>query len=152
VLLRYLHVATWDDERYLAQTQVAALYRVQERYEPAIDADLQALKIWPHWPNAYFGLAQTYYFLQDWHKVVHWTEVGRAMPRPETIQVVNPMDYSFNWIIYYTNALYRIGAVQEAQEWTQRALEICPDAPWHRQNFLLFGRELHAAQQSQDTV
>jgi tetratricopeptide (TPR) repeat protein len=152
VLSHYLDVATWDDERYQAQTRVAVLYRSQKRYEQAIAADLQALKICPHWPDAYFGLAQTYYFLQDWHKVVHWTEVGRAMPRPETILVLNPMDYHFNWIIYYTNALYHVGAVQEAQAWTRRALEICPDDPWHRQNFLLFGRELQAAQQSQDAT
>jgi glycosyltransferase involved in cell wall biosynthesis len=146
--LHYLRVATWNDEHYLAQTQVAELYRTAQRYELAIDADLQALKICPHWPDAYLGLAKTYYFLQDWHKVIHWTEVGRAMPQPETIHIINPIDYRYNWIIYYTNALYRVGAVQEAQEWTRLALEICPADPWHRQNFFLFEGEVHATHQS----
>jgi glycosyltransferase involved in cell wall biosynthesis len=142
VFLHYLRVAAWNDERYLAQTQVADLYRTAQRYELAIDADLQALKICPHWPDAYLGLAKTYYFLQDWHKVIHWLEVGRAMPRPETIQIINPMDYRYNWIIYYTNALFHVGEVQEALAWTRRALEICPDDAWHRDNFLLFTQAL----------
>jgi glycosyltransferase involved in cell wall biosynthesis len=142
VFLRYLSVATWNDERYLAQTQVADLYRTAQRYELAIDADLQALKICPHWPDAYLGLAKSYYFLRDWHKVMHWTEVGRAMPRPETLHIINPMDHRYNWIIYYTNALFHVGEVQEALAWTQRALEVCPDDGWHRDNFLLFARAL----------
>jgi hypothetical protein len=149
---RYLDVATWDEERYLAQTQVASLHQAQRQYEKAIDADLQALKICPHWPDAYFGLARTYYFLRDWHRVIHWTEVGRAMPRPDTIHIINPMDYRYSWIIYYTNALYHVGAVQDAQAWTQQALEICPDDPWHRANSLVFARTPQMALESRDLV
>jgi glycosyltransferase involved in cell wall biosynthesis len=148
MLQRYLRVATWDDERYLAQTKVAELYRIEQRYDLAIESDLQALKICPHWPDAYFGLARTYYFLQDWHKVIHWTDLGRAMPRPETIHILNPLDYRYNWIIYYTNALYHVGAIEEAQAWTRRALQICPDDPWHRENFHLFSTTFQHAGQS----
>ena len=56
------------------------------------------------------------------------------MPWPDTIHIVNPMDYRFSWIIYYTNALYQVGAAREAQLWTQRALEICLDDAQHREN------------------
>jgi glycosyltransferase involved in cell wall biosynthesis len=135
---RYVRASTWDEERYYAQTRVADLCRALYRYEEAADADLAALKICPHWPDAYFGLAETYYHLHDWHKVVHWCEVGRAMPRPDTPLFVNPLDYSFNWIIFYTNALYHVGEVGEALGWTKRALALRPDDAWHRENFLLF--------------
>jgi glycosyltransferase involved in cell wall biosynthesis len=147
---QYLRIATWDDERYLGQVRVAELYRVEKRYELAIHADLQALKVCPHWPDAYFGLAKTYYFLQDWAKVVHWTEVGRAMPQPDTLHFVNPMDYRYNWIIYYTNALYHEGALEEAQAWTRRALEICPDDPWHRENWMIFAQALQASREAKE--
>lgn len=148
LLQNYLQVAGWDEERYLAQTQIADLYRAESRYDLAINAGLQALKICPHWPDAYFGLAKTYYFLQDWHRVIHWTEIGRAMPAPDTIQIINPLEYRYGWIIYYTNALFRVGAIREAQEWTRRALEICPDAPWHRENYLACARALQETERA----
>ncbi len=141
---QYLEVATWDEERYVAQIRIADLQRSLENYEPALTASLEALKIFPHWPDAYFGLAKTYYFMRDWPKVVHWTHLAREMRPPQTMLMVNPMDYRYNWIIYYTNALYHLGELQEALAWTRMALEICPDNPWHRENFLVFARALQA--------
>jgi tetratricopeptide (TPR) repeat protein len=139
---KYLRVATWDDERYYAQTRLANLLRAARRFDEAVEANLGSLKICPHWPDAYFGMAETYYHLRDWHKVVHWCEVGRAMPRPDTPLFVNPFDHSFNWVIFYTNALYHVGEVGEALRWTKRALELRPDDAWHRENFLLFAAAL----------
>ncbi|MET0625762.1 MAG: glycosyltransferase [Pyrinomonadaceae bacterium] len=135
---RYLRAAIWDDERYYAQTRLASLLRAAGRFDESIEANLGSLRVCPHWPAAYFGLAETYYHLRDWHKVVHWCEVGRAMPRPDTPLFVNPLDQSFNWIIFYTNALYHLGETEEALRWTRRALELRPDDAWHRENFLLF--------------
>jgi tetratricopeptide (TPR) repeat protein len=130
--------STWDDERYLAQVQVADLHRQQGDFDRALDADLRALKTCPHWPYAYFSLAQTYYYQRDWHKVVHWCEVGRAMPEPDSILLMDPAAYRYGWIIYFTNALYHIGALDEARAWTRRALEHCPDDEQHLANLQFF--------------
>jgi glycosyltransferase involved in cell wall biosynthesis len=135
---RYLRIAGRNDESYLARIQLADVNRRAGRYNQAINTCLLALKVCPHWPDAYFGLAQTFYFLRDWHAVIHWTEVGRAMPRPDTLQIINPLDYSFNWIIYFSNALFHINEVAEGVEWTRRALEICPDDPWHVENLRIY--------------
>ena len=48
----YLRTGTWDEERYVAQLNVSALHRRRERYEQAINSDLNALKICPHWTGA----------------------------------------------------------------------------------------------------
>ncbi len=144
ILQQYVNVGQWDDERFAAQTQLAELHRIQRRYDLALDADLSALKIHPHWPNAYFGLARTYYFLQDWPKVIHWCDIGRTLPTPTTMLFTNPREYDLTWIIYYTNALYHRGNLEAAFTWTQRALDIQPDDPWHRQNLESFARELKA--------
>jgi glycosyltransferase involved in cell wall biosynthesis len=136
--LRYLALATWDDERYLAQTAVAGLLRMQNRLDEAVDADLQAIKLRARWPDAYFGLAQTSYFLGRWADVVHWCDVGRALPPPETDHILNLAAYRHQWIIYYTNALYHLGRPAEALRWTEHALSLTPDDPWHRQNAAFF--------------
>jgi glycosyltransferase involved in cell wall biosynthesis len=142
VLRRYLDVAFWDDERYRAQTQVAALLRALERYPEAIDADLAALKIHPRWPDAYFGLAESYYYLRDWPKVIHWADIGRALPLPDTTLFLDRRNYSYRWIIHYTNALYHTGDIAAALDWTRRALELAPDDPWHQRNLIYFAEQL----------
>lgn len=135
---RCVERSTWDDERYLAQLQIADLHRRRGSFDQALDADLRALKVCPHWPSAYFSLAQTYYYLRDWHKVIHWCEVGRAMPEPETLHLLNRAAYRYDWIIYFTNALYHVGAATEAQAWTRRAVELCPDDEQHLANLRFF--------------
>ena len=137
-LAGHLERCAWDDERYQSLLQAAAIHLEQNDGDAAVDSLLQALKVCPHWPDAYFALARTYYYRGDWHKVVHWTEIGRAMPQPQTLLFTNPMDYRFNWIICYTCALYHVGEVQEALHWTRQALAICPDDVMHRQNLAFF--------------
>ena len=80
---------------------------------------------------------QTYYFLRDWSKVAHWMDIGRSLPLPPTLHFVRPLDYHFAWIIYYTNALYQLCAVDQAEAWTRHALEICPDDAQHLANLRL---------------
>jgi tetratricopeptide (TPR) repeat protein len=130
--------STWDEERYMTQLHLSDLHRRAERYEEAIDADLRSLKICPHWPNAYFSLAETYYFLGDWHKVIHWAEIGRAMPAPDTMMIMDPTSYRYRWLIHYTNALYHVGAVDDARVWTARALQQVPDDAQHLANLRFF--------------
>jgi GT2 family glycosyltransferase len=144
VLERYLTVGAWADERYAAQTLIADLHRNAHRYEQALDANLAALKIYPRWPDAYFGLARTYYFLEHWPNVIYWTDLGRALPPPETLLFVNPADYQHAWIIYYTNALYRTGELRAALDWTNRALELDPGNGWHQTNLDYFSRLIEA--------
>jgi tetratricopeptide (TPR) repeat protein len=138
MLQRCAGASEWDEERYMAHLETSSLLRRDERYDEAIDADLQALKVCPHWPNAYFSLAQTYYFRQDWHKVVHWSEVGRAMPEPDSVHIMDRTSYRYGWIIFYANALYHVGAADEARAWTLRALSHCPDDEQHLSNLAFF--------------
>jgi glycosyltransferase involved in cell wall biosynthesis len=140
VFKQFLLVADWDDNYYLALTHVANLYRRLKTYGKAIEADLRALEVCPRWPDAYFGLAKTYYSLRDWHAVIHWAEIGRSMELPETRAIINPMDYHYNWLIYYAYALHQVGRSVEALDWTRRAISIRPDDPRHQLNLTLFSR------------
>lgn len=140
---RYLAVATWDDERYLAQVAVAGLLRALNRLDEAIDSDLQAVKCKPRWPDAYFGLAQTAYFQARWPDVVHWCDVGRSLPTPDTEHILDLAASQHRWIIHYTNALYHLGRPAEALAWTERALALRPDDPWHHHNRTFFAEMMN---------
>src|SRR5262249_37524393 len=142
--LRYSHISPWNDERYFAHLKLARLLRQQNRFEDAADIALQAIKTNPFWGNAYFSLAETYYYERKWDHVVHWAELGKGQKPPNTLCIVNPRECRYDWIIYYTNALYHLGRVHEALEWTKRALAICPGDMSHSINRQVFAKRIQA--------
>ena len=148
----YVRRSTWDEEKYLAEVELARLHRHDADYHAAIESALQALKILPNWPHAYFSLGESYYCLQDWPKVVEWIELGRRLPIPETICITNPMDVRYRWIIHYANALYHVGRVKDALKWTEAALEICPGATWHIENDRFFREALRSSELDRDSA
>jgi hypothetical protein len=79
---------------------------------------------------------------------VHWIDVGRRLPAPDAA-VVDPLEYRYNWLVYYTNALYGTGRLREALEWTEHALQICPTDQWHLANRQFFLAQLATAGGSQ---
>jgi glycosyltransferase involved in cell wall biosynthesis len=141
-LERYVRMSTWDEEKYLAQLRIAALLRSQLKYAAALDAATTALAICPRWPQAYFSLAETSYYLRDWPQVVHWAERGMEETMPQTVCVIDPMDYRYRWIIFYTNALYHLDRMKEVLHWTDAALAICPSDPLHRTNRPFFAEAI----------
>jgi glycosyltransferase involved in cell wall biosynthesis len=143
---RYLAVSAWDDERYAALTSLAELHRGRADWAAALDADQRAAAVHPRWPDAYFGQARTHYHLGDWTAVVRWSNVARALPPPDTLLFVRPLDSRLGWIIYYTNALYHLGDLRGALDWTRVALRMAPDDPSHRHNMLVFAGALHAGE------
>jgi tetratricopeptide (TPR) repeat protein len=143
---RYLAVSTWDDERYVALTGLAALHRHRRRWAAALDADRRATELRPGWPGAYLGLARTHALTRDWAAVVRCCDVARALPTPDTLLFVQPFDARFTWLLDYTCALYHLGDVRAALDWTRTALLLVPDDPGHQHNMLVFAQALHAGE------
>ncbi len=144
-LRRYVRVSQWNEEKYLALLRIAELRRLQGRHHDAAATAQEALDLIPNWPNACFSLAETFYFLRDWPQVVRWAEAGQARPIPDTYCVMNPLSLRYSWIIHYTNALFHVGRVRDALEWTEKALAICPGEDWHRINRDVFSARLQDA-------
>jgi glycosyltransferase involved in cell wall biosynthesis len=137
-LEQYVEVSRWDEEKYFALLRLAELERLCYRFAAACRAGEAALRLRPEWPNAYFSLAETYYFLKDWQQVARYAEEGSRLPRPDTVCPTSPRALRHSWIIYYTNALFHLGRLREAREWTSKALQIRPGEPWHVNNQQFF--------------
>lgn len=145
---KYLQRGSWRDERYFAAVRRARALWALADHDAALDAYLSALKELPAFPHAYFGLAEVYYTLHEWDKVIHWIELGQKMPPPHTTLFLNTDDYTYHWIIHYTNALYHMQRMEEALEWTERALSMHPDDPYHTANRAFFLSQLGASSSS----
>ncbi len=120
LLQRYMKIATWADEMYMAQTLIAHCYRVEGLYREAFDADIQLLYINPLWPGAYFQLAQDCYFLRQWDRSVHFCEIGQRLAPPVTNLFVAPAAYTYDWMIFQVVALHQLGRTIEAADLTAR--------------------------------
>jgi glycosyltransferase involved in cell wall biosynthesis len=150
-LRRYVKVSRWRDEKYLAFIRIADLERLEGRFDGALSAACHAFDLIPAWPTACFSLAETYYFQKDWTQVVRWSEDGRDRPFPQTVCITNPNALRYSWIIYYTNALFHLGRITFALEWTKKALEMCPSDEWHKLNFEFFSEQLVTQQAHTDS-
>ncbi len=144
-LRQYVSVSQWRDEKYLALMRIAELQRLRARFGDAAAAAREAIDTIPEWPNAYFSLAETAYFQKDWPQVVASAEAGLQRPLPNTVCITNPHALRYAWIVHYTNALYHVGRVDDALDWTRRALDICPGERWHLVNFHFFSECRRAA-------
>lgn len=99
--VKYVPLSGWSEEVYLARHRSAlALYHL-ENYEMAIEAALWAIKDKPEYPDAYIDLGKIYYAQGEYDKALHWLREARTKPYPESLPVVNPLDYTANlsWLI-----------------------------------------------------
>lgn len=144
-LERYMPISTWTDERYIAQLLIGFVHRKRGDYSRAMDADLAALKVTPFWPDAYYALAEDCYYLEQWQRVLHWSEIAQSLPPPQSDLFVSPAAYEYGWMIYYAVALSHLGRTEDAAVITARALMAKPDDPMHQHNAQVFAGELAAA-------
>ncbi len=141
---RYVEVATWPEEEYMARLYLSRLYLKRTQYPKAWETALSAIGVCPGWPDAYFLLAEISYYRKEWQRCADASEMGNKLAVPKRILFVDPLDYSYRWIIFYTNALYNLGWIGQALDWTNRALLVMPNDPQHVHNLQFFAQVLHS--------
>jgi hypothetical protein len=144
-LRRFLGVCSWAEQGYAARLALADLLRRQGRLAEAEMMALDARALLPRRAEAAFSLAETSYCRGDWPAVARWAEAGQGAGPCEGGWLSHPLDLAYRWIIHYVHALYHLGRLGEAAAWTERALAICPDDPWHLTNRTFFRDRLAAA-------
>ncbi|MDR5748835.1 glycosyltransferase family 2 protein [Caballeronia sp. LZ029] len=129
---RFLAASRWEEQNYFAALTLAGLLRKRTEYPGALSVARSAHRRFPEWSSACFAMAHIYHCMQDWDRVIAWSESGWKSSAPNTVCIVDPMEWQFHWIGRYTDALVHRRRLAEARQWTRRALEICPDDPAHR--------------------
>lgn len=134
----YLMLPGWTEERYVANHALADLYRAKNDYTKAIEQDLQGLLILPDARDSYFGIAEGYYYMNDWEKLIMWTELGLTRPLRNWTMIHDVREETFNYLIFYVVALDKVGRKEEAFEYTKKAIEIDPKHEQHVQNLAFY--------------
>lgn len=133
---RYLALRTgWDDERAQIHRKLAICLMEQKRYEEAIATAFEALRLVPSWPDSYLTLAEAHYHLGEHAKVIDWAQSVIDRGVPDSLLIINPLDYVFQPKVLLAGALGSMGRLEEAIAITEEALSIVPQHEGLREGY-----------------
>lgn len=128
---RYLKDSGFREERYLAYLKKAACYRGLKRHKDAIKSCFEAIDQDPQWCEGYSDLAESYFELKEWPKVVHWClqAMQRATETDRRGTVWNPIAIDTRPRYLMKEACVNVGDWQNAKICNDALLKLYPDEP-----------------------
>lgn len=142
-------VTTWDEERAQVYRKMASCYLMLERVEDAEQIALQAIALVPTWPDSYLTLAEVALHRGQFDKAIHFAEQAAAIGQPQTLLIVNPLDYTGHPHRLLAGAYGSKGEWDRAVEHAERALGADPGDPALQDGYAHFRAEAkreHTAQ------
>lgn len=125
---RYLDLRTgWDEERAQVHRKLSQCYNVLGEHEKAIDTALMAVELMPTWADSYLSLAEAYHQTGQYEKVVYWADKVLEAGQPDTLLIINPLDYTLQPLLVKSSALGALKRWDEALEVGSQALQINPE-------------------------
>jgi len=125
----YLKVSGWDEEKYMALHALSVCLVQMNEMDTAIDASLQAIKMFPNWSLAYFDLSGTYTIKQDYKRAIEWTIVGFAKDKPDTANLINDLDYTLYPMGRLADCYLMTGKYDMALDIARKLIKQYPDDP-----------------------
>ncbi|MGH2954875.1 MAG: tetratricopeptide repeat-containing glycosyltransferase [Thermoanaerobaculia bacterium] len=125
---RYLKLKTgWDEERAQVHRKLAASLLATERPSEALTVGLEAFRVLPSWPDSYLTLAQASYSLGRHADAIFWAERVLELGHPDTLLIVNPLDYTVQPQVVLAAAHGALGNTDTAIEYARAVLATVPD-------------------------
>lgn len=125
---RYLKLTgTWDEERAQVHRKLAMALMALGRFDEAQRTALEAVALMPSWPDSYLTLAQVAHHADELGKVCEWCDRVMDLGVPETMLIINPLEYKVGPRALKASALAGMGDLDAAIELGEQALELQPD-------------------------
>lgn len=102
-----------DEDVYLATCRIAELNRWKEDYSTALQFDMEAIAIFPAWPDAFCGACKSLMAIKDWRRMKDFANLACSVAKPTTAVSIEPLNSSF------TPLMLRGIANEELQEYDQ---------------------------------
>ena len=114
---QFIQMSASEEETQLAWLRVADIFQKQNDFERAIESALEALRIRPWYPDAYYNLAQSFFNTQQFKHAKEMILTGLTKTPPEDTTVVwNPRDYDFNPLMLLAKIYYQLNEPHKAYE------------------------------------
>lgn len=125
---QYLDLRTgWDEERAQVCRKLSQCLNIMGDQQKAVDVALTALELMPTWPDSYLSLAEAYHQVGQYEKSVYWADRVLEAGQPNTLLIINPLDYTLQPLLVKSSALGGLSRWDEAIEVAEQALAINPD-------------------------
>lgn len=128
-LLIYTEQSGWDEQRYDAWMKIGDALVMMDEIDKAINANLEAIKLNPGWPDAYLKMGDLYLHLQQPGRAIEWLKAGMSKKPPETLEIVDPTLYTYRPLISMALAYFGMARVKEAKKYIDEALKYQPKTP-----------------------
>jgi Tfp pilus assembly protein PilF len=126
-LRRYLKQLTgWDEERAQVHRKLAVCLAQTGDAAGAVRVALDALTVLPSWPDSALTLAEAHYELREPAKAIHWANVVLAAGVPDTLLIVNPLDYLVQPHVVLAGAYAALGDTEQAIGHAEHVLRLQP--------------------------
>lgn len=84
-----------DEDVYLATCRIAELNRMKGDYSASLTADMEAVAIYPDWPDGFIGAAKSCMELGDWRRMKAFSDMACKIPKPATAVSIESLNSSF---------------------------------------------------------
>ncbi len=113
---------TWDQERAQIHRKLAQCLMALDDLDGAEQSALTALLLLPSWPDSYLTLAECALTRNEADKAIEWSRQALERGRPDTLLIVNPLDYSYQPHRLMAAALGSAGRFDEAVAVAEEAM------------------------------
>lgn len=127
LFVEYQHLSGWPEERAQCWEYIAMSVRSKQKFDQAIDALLEAFKLWPQYISIYIQLALTYVMLGDWSKALHWVKLATHIEAPKTTLVTNPTDYKLSILEVLYHIYLNTGQLEQCEKVSENLAELKAD-------------------------
>jgi FkbM family methyltransferase len=124
---RYLKLTgTWDEERAQVHRKLAISLIALGRFDEARATALEAYALLPRWPDSMLTLAQIAHHDGEHDKAAHWCDQVIALGVPETMLIINPLEYVVGPRALKAACLAATGDIDGAVELGEEAISVQP--------------------------
>lgn len=134
---RYLELKTgWDQERAQICRRLSGSLLALDRRQEAVESALTAIAVLPSWPDSYLTLAEVGMLMGEFDKTIFHAKQALALGLPDTLLIVNPLDYSMHPHKLMAGALGGLGRWDDALAQAELALAVEPSDPVMRAGYM----------------
>lgn len=124
--LEFIKKSGWEEEIYLAWHRAGFALMKLGAYRKALDAEYEAIKMMPQYPDAYFGAAQAYFELGDYDKAEEMCKATLQRKPSERAVVSHPRDHDVNPLWLWGHIWLQRNDVKKAIPYFEKVSQIVP--------------------------
>lgn len=123
----HIQTAGSDEDKYRSWCRIAECEWILTNYDQAMYATDEAVKLKPHFPDAYFIKVLILAVQEKYEDAIEWMKVAMSKPKPETMHMVDPTLYEYRGLANGAQCYLFSGKVKEAYRIYNYVKEKNPD-------------------------